>query len=127
MEILWSDFDHYDVDEKLDAFERLKASVTKKDLPTLVELLKSERNDFWVRELLADPISNLGGTTYLVELLDARERNKQEGHDNDSLNHLLTEIAWFDRQGCRAKLSELLANKDFEHREAAEWLLTFCE
>ena len=127
MEILWSDFDSYDVDQKLAAFERLKDSASEEDLPRLVELLKSERNDFWVRELLSEPISDLGETTYLVDLFEAHELNQKEGYDNDSLNHFLTEIAWSDPQGCKAKLSELLAKKNFRHKEVAEWLLTFCE
>ena len=127
MEIIWSDFDDYDVDQKLQAFERLKACATEEDLPRLVELLKSEKNDFWVRELLSEPISDLGGTKYLVELFDALEINEKEGHDNDGFNHFLTEIAWSDPEGCKAKLSELLAEKDFRHQEVAKWLLTFCE
>ncbi|MFV7666713.1 hypothetical protein [Shewanella sp. BJSY2023SW005] len=127
MEILWSDFEDYDVDQKLEAFERLKASVTEGDLPRLVELLKSERNDFWVRELLSDPISDLGGTKYLLELFDALELNEREGHDNDGFNHCLTEIAWSDPKGCKKELASLLAQPNFRHREVAEWLLTFCE
>ena len=127
MKILWSDFEEYDVDQKLQAFERLKKSTTEEDLPRLVELLKSENNDFWVRELLSEPISDLGGTKYLPELFDALNLNEQEGHDNDGLNHFLTEIAWSDPEGCKEKFSSLLALPAFRHREAAEWLLTFCE
>jgi len=127
MEILWSDFKNYDVDQKLESFKRLKNSATLDDLPRLVELLTSDKNDFWVRELLSEPISDLGGTTYLLELFDALELNEQDGHDNDGFNHSLIEIAWSDPEGCQKKLNILLAEPNFRHREVAEWLLTFCE
>lgn len=127
MEILWSDFEDFDVDQKLAAFDRLKESATEADLPRLVEHLASDRNDFWVRELLADPISDLGGFRYLRELFDAYELNEREGHDNDGFNHFLMEIAWADAEGCRSKLNELLAQPNFRHTEIAKWLLDFCE
>jgi hypothetical protein len=127
LEILWSDFEENDVDTKLEAFERLKAIAKKEDLPQLLDALKSERNDFWVRELLSEPISDLGGSKYLPELFDALQKNYDEGHDNDGFNHFLTEIAWAEPEACKEKLEQLLANEDFQHREAAEWLLEFCE
>ena len=64
LEVLWSNFDENDVDQKLEAFERLKAVVTKDDLPQLLEALKSERNDFWVRELLSEPIADCFSDIY---------------------------------------------------------------
>src|SRR4051812_38945241 len=90
LELLWSETD---VDVVLEAHERLKAVATNEDLPTLVEELKSERNDFWTRELLAEPIAYLGGSHYLPDLFDALDRNYRDGHDNDSLNLFLTEMA----------------------------------
>jgi hypothetical protein len=62
LEILWSNFSNYDVEQKLESFERLKNSVTKDDLPQLISALKSEKSDFWIRELLSEPISELGGS-----------------------------------------------------------------
>ena len=126
MQVLWSDFENCDVEQKLAAFERLKAVCTEKDLPQLVELLNSDKNDFWVRELLSEPISDLGGSEYLPELFDALELNKIEGHDSDSFHHFLTEIAWAEPELCKNKLQELLAQAEFRHKELAEWLLTFC-
>jgi len=127
MQILWSDFNEFNVDEKIEAFERIRASTTEEDLPILVGLLKSEKNDFWVRELLAEIISDLGGSKYISELFDALKINESEGHDNDGFNHFLTEIARSDPQGCKASLVALLAQENFGHKETAEWLLTFCE
>jgi hypothetical protein len=127
LEILWSDFDDNDVDSKLDAFERLKAATTKNDLPQLIDAIKSFRNDFWIRELLSEPISDLGGADYLPELFDALQKNLEEGHDNDGFHHHLMEIAWFEPVKCKQVLLGLLANEDFIHRETAQWLLEFCE
>ncbi len=127
MEILWADFGEYDENAKLAAFERLKNIATENDLPKLVSLLKSEKNNFWTRELLSEPISDLGGTNYLPELFEAHKMNQNEGHDNDTLNHFLTEIAYFDLEGCKAGLQNMLNDSSFKHREMAEWLLAFCD
>ena len=126
MEILWSSFDECDVDQKLQAFERLKSAATKADLPRLAEFLKSDKNDFWIRELLAEPIGELGGCEYLPELFDALELNRLEGHDNDGFLHALTEIAWAKPEACKTELNRLLSQPEFPHKEAAKWLLSFC-
>ena len=125
--VLWGDYDVYSVDQKLASFERLKDAAKEEDLPQLIELLKSDKNNFWTRELLAEPICYLGGTTYLVDLFDALELNKQEGHDNDSFLHFLTEIAASVPEGCRQSLMSLLQESNFRYKKVAEWLLTFCK
>ena len=127
LEVLWADFNESDLDEKLAAFERLNTAATTDDLPQLIDALKSDRNDFWVRELLSEPISELGGSKYLSELFDALQINYAEGHDNDGFNHFLTEIAWAEPQACKAKLLELLSDESFAHKKAARWLIEFCE
>ncbi|MES9902385.1 MAG: hypothetical protein ABW168_06835 [Sedimenticola sp.] len=127
LEILWSSFEAHDVDEKLLAFHRLKAASTKNDLPQLIEALKSKRNDFWVRELLSEPISDLGGIEFLPELFDALKKNEDEGHDNDGFCHNLTEIAWAENEACKKQLTELMKSDDSRYKENAKWLLEFCE
>jgi len=127
LEILWSDFDENDVEDKLEAFEKLKNAATKDDLPQLVSALKSEKNDFWTRELLSQPICELGGSDYLPELFDALQKNYNEGHDNDGFNFYLTEIASLEPQLCKKKLLELIAAPYFKYKNRAEWLLQFCE
>ena len=98
-----------DVDGVIEAFERLKSMATEADLPTLVAAIQSPRNNFWTRELFAEPISQLGGSDY------------------DGFNTHLIEIAYAEPKKCRAKLEELLARRDFKHHEAARWLLEFCK
>jgi len=116
-----------DVDGVLEAFERLKSIATEADLPSLVAAIQSPRNNFWTRELLAEPICQLGGSDYLEPLLEAAQLGLDEGHDNDGFDTHLTEIAYAEPEKCRAKLEGLLARPDFKHREAAKWLLEFCK
>ena len=127
LEILWSDFDDYDVEDKIESLERLKKSATKDDLPQLISALKSKRNDFWTRELLSEPISAIGGSEYLPELFDALQKNYVEGYDNDGFLHNLTEIAYFESEICKQKLLELLETPNFNYKNHAVWLLQFCE
>ena len=127
MDILWSSFDDFDVDQKLEAFERLKEAATIDDLPQLLELLKSDRNDFWTRELLSEPICELGGSLCLIPLFDALQINESEGHDNDGFCHHLTEVAWSEPEKCKQKLLSILKENDAKYKETVEWLLEFCE
>ncbi len=126
LEILWSDFNDYDVEEKLESFERMKNSATKDDLPQLISALKSEKNDFWIRELLSEPISELGGSEYLSELFEALQKNFNEGHDNDGFCFFLTELAESEPELCKKQLLELIDSPSFKHKNHAEWLLEFC-
>jgi len=116
-----------DVEGVIEAFERLKSLATQADLPTLIAAIQSPRNNFWTRELLAEPISQLGGSDYLQPLLDAAQLGLDEGHDNDGFDTHLAEIAYAEPEKCRTKLLELLAQPDFKHHEAARWLLEFCK
>ena len=114
------------VEVVLQAHQRIKNIATKDDLPFLAEALRSERNDFWTRELLAEPIAYLGGSNYIPDLLIALDRNYKDGHDNDSLEHFLTEIALRDPEACKTKLDCLLNSTDFQYRDQAKWLLEYC-
>ena len=127
IQILWAGFDKYDVEEKIAAFARLKDASRQEDLPQLIELIKSRKNDFWTRELLSEPICELGGSNHLVELFEALELNREEGHDNDAFHNFLIEIALTDPAACREKINALLELSDYKHKETAEWLLEYCE
>jgi len=50
MEILWSDFEDYDVDQKLEASDRINKCASKEDLPQLLNLLKSEKNNLVIKK-----------------------------------------------------------------------------
>ena len=124
LDLLWS---QTDIETVLGAHARLMAVANAEDLPVLVKALKSERNDFWTRELLAEPIAYLGGVDFLPELLDAFEMNFLDGHDNDNLAHFLTEIADQQPAACKARLEDLLNSPSFRHHDSAKWLLEFCK
>ena len=115
-----------DIDGVLKASERLNSIATEADLPTLVAAIQSPKNNFWTRELFAEPICHLGGADYLEPLLEAAQLGLDEGHDNDAFDVFLTELAETEPEKCRAKLEELLARDGFKHREAAKWLLDCC-
>ncbi len=127
LKILWSDFDENNVEQKLEAFGRLKNSATRDDLPQLISALKSEKNDFWTRELLSEPISELGGFEYLPELFEALQKNYDEGHDNDGFCFFLIELAESEPELCKEKLVGLVNSPNFEYKNHAEWLIEFCE
>lgn len=127
IEILWADDEKYSEEQKLAAFKRLKESASQKDLPQLLELLESKKNNFWTRELLSEPISQLGGPKYLPQLFKALSINEEEGHDNDGLRHFLTEMAELESEKCKAELKLLLSQPEFKYKKDAEWLLQFCK
>jgi hypothetical protein len=116
-----------DVDGVLAAFERLKSMATKADLPALVAAIQSPRNNFWTRDLLAEPICHLGGSDYLEQLLEAAQLGLDEGHDNDSFDANLRKLAYAEPEKCRYKLEELLARPNYKHRRAVERLLEKCK
>ena len=53
-----------DIDGVLKASERLNSIATEADLPTLIAAIQSPKNNFWTRELFAEPICHLGGADY---------------------------------------------------------------
>lgn len=116
-----------DVDGVMKAFERLTSIATEADLSALVAVIQSPRNNCWTRALFADPICRLGGFDYLEPLLEAAQLNLDEGHDNDSFDMSLTELAYAEPEKCRTKLEDLLARDGFKHHEIARWLLEYCE
>jgi hypothetical protein len=127
MEIMWSSFDEFNVEQKLEAFDELKLSIKKDDLPQLLEMLASAKNDFWVRELLSEPICELGGTDCLPELFAALALNESEGHDNDGFCHFLTELAASEPDKCKVQLKNLASLDNDKYKEYSEWLLEYCE
>jgi hypothetical protein len=116
-----------DIDGVLKAVERINSTATTADLPELLAAIQSPQNNFWTRELLAEPICRLGGSDNLEPLLAAAQLSVNEGHDNDGFNFHLTEIAHAEPEKCRSRLLELLSRPDFKYRQAAEWLLEFCK
>jgi hypothetical protein len=116
-----------DVDGVIAAYDRLVERATVDDIPELIAAIQSSENNFWTRELLSGPICHLDGPNHLEILFDAAQLGLDEGHDNDHFHFNLSEMAELESDKCRKKLKELLAQNNFRHREAAEWLLEYCE
>jgi len=73
------------------------------------------------------PICRLGGADYLEPLFEAAQLNFDEGHDNDGFQTHLIEIAQAEPKKTHSKLRELLARKEYGHKDLAKWLLEFCK
>lgn len=113
--------------EKIEALERLMNIADKDDLPILISAIQSDRNDFFTRELLSQPISILGGVSSLSILFDALRKGEDEGHDNDGLCAWIMEIASANPTLCKTHLLQLLESPTFSNKDYAEWLIEFCE
>jgi len=124
---IWRGKDGSEIDETLAALGRLRAVATREDLPALLQALASAENNFWTRELLAEPVADLGGAEHIEELFDALRKNFADGHDNDGLQHFLVEVAESDPARCRYELKRLLADERSPHHEHARWLLEHCK
>lgn len=116
-----------DVDAQLEAFSKLNESATENDLPVLLEAIKSETSNFWVRELLSEPIIKLAGSKAIPELMAAFQKNFEEGHDNDDFQLFLAELAEEDPSGVRTALEKLATTASKSELENINWLLEYCQ
>ncbi len=114
-----------DVNGQIEAFSALNASATEQDLPALLAGLKSDMSNFAVRELLAEPIINLAGVKALPALMAALRKNFEQGHDNDTFQALLADLAESDPEGVRVELVKLARHSNKEELEDINWLLEF--
>jgi len=117
--------DYTDDQRAITAAQKLQQMATKDDVPRLLSLLKDE--SFFVREAAAWPLSDLGVTTALPDLLEARERGFHEGHDNDGLNAALADMVEASPHSAELVLKEILTSGELHLREHALWLLEFCK
>jgi hypothetical protein len=80
-----------DPDRYAEACERLDKLATADHLPQLLDLLANGR-DFTIREAAAVPVARLQGVAALPHLLAAMQRGTEEGHDNDLLASVITDV-----------------------------------
>jgi hypothetical protein len=114
------------INAKLNALNKLCNSAEEQDLPILFEAIQSKTMGFDVREWLAEPIIKLAGIQSLPILLKALRINFEEGHDNDSLQGILSGFAENNSKEVRIELAKLKINASEKEREDIEWLLEFC-
>ena len=116
--------DHKNVERALAAAQELQRTATTADIPRLLELLKDK--SFFVREAAAWPLSDLGVTGALPDMLQALHMGWQEGHDNDGLSAALSDLAEASPAESALVLRRIVASGQPHLREHAKWLLEFC-
>ena len=117
--VLGLQYDIDDLDAILAAYAEIGARATVEDLPKLLETPRSDRSDFFVREMLAAPIAALGGPSVLEELLAAFQRNYAEGHDTDGMSLHLIELVEADPASAANELERLLGSRFSTVQQAA--------
>lgn len=112
-----------DVERMVAAARSLQSEATAEDVPKLVNLLEDE--NFFVREAAAWPLSELGRTEALPQLLRAYQRGLDEGHDNDGFSTALIDLFEMNQSAAAPVLRELSGAGESGIAETASWLLTF--
>ncbi|MCP3974118.1 MAG: hypothetical protein GY720_06465 [bacterium] len=107
-------------------FAEIRRAASRSDVPLLLETMQSDRANFWIREMLAEPACDLGGPKALPELLGAFAANTAEGHDNDSFSVHLIGLVEEEPAASAAVLSEIIEEGDADLRPIAGWLLEYC-
>jgi len=113
-----------DVDRAVAAAEQLDDAADETWLPRLHQLL-AKGGDFFIREAAAVPIARLQGLQALPELLCALARGEEEGHDNDLLGSLISDLVWASPEEAAPLLRGMLSNTDNTRRAHAAWLWGF--
>jgi HEAT repeat protein len=113
-----------DVDRAVAACAALDKAADESRLPELRRLL-TEGRDFFVREAAAIPIARLEGLQALSGLLLAHQRGREEGHDNDVLSAVISDLVKRAPHQAAPMLLLMLAEPSDETRSAAAWLIGF--
>jgi hypothetical protein len=112
------------IDLAVAACGRLQSMATADDVPRLVSLLSDA--SFFVREAAAWPLSDLGRTDVLPELLFAYQRGLDEGHDNDGFSAALVDLVEAHPSEATPTLRIIVEGCGNGPGETAKWLLNFC-
>jgi HEAT repeat protein len=107
----------------VEAAAELQRTASEEDIPRLLTLLRDD--SFFVREAAAWPLSDLGVTSALPELLEAQHVGVQEGWDNDGLNAAIADLVETRPHEASAVLRQLVQAGPAHLREGARWALEF--
>lgn len=113
-----------DIDRAVAACRSLEGSADESWLPRLHDLLANGR-DFFVREAAAYPIARLEGLQALPQLLHALHLGEEEGHDNDGLVALITDLVSANPEEAAPALFRLIHEPSEYQRSAGAWLWGF--
>ncbi len=116
--------DMQNMDRAVAACAALDRAADASRLPELHRLL-AEGRDFFVREAAAAPITRLEGLRALPQLLHARHLGEAEGHDNDGLDFLITELVSANAGQAAPPLRRMIEEPSERQRSDAAWLWGF--
>lgn len=112
------------IDRAVGAYDALDKAADESWLPRLHELLATGR-DFVVREAAAYPIARLEGLQALPQLLHALQLGEREGHDNDGLVALVSDLVWANPEEAAPMLVRMIGESSERRRSDAAWLWGF--
>ena len=113
-----------DIDRAVGACEALDKAADESSLPRLHRLLATGRN-FFIREAAAVPIARLEGIRALPKLLFALRLGEEEGHDNDGLVSVVTDLIWSHQEEAAPALRKMIGDPSERQRSDAAWLWGF--
>jgi hypothetical protein len=122
-ERLWSDLHYvgFDLDRAVRAAEEVRHLTDRVHLPFLRRLLRDD--NFFVPEVAAGPYAAIEGLRALPLLLEAEVRGIADHHDNDGLDHVITDLVETHPAEAAPVLLRLLRKRKATDRAAGAWLL----
>jgi HEAT repeat protein len=112
-----------DLDRALDAAAALCEDADESRLPELERLFGS--GDYFLREVLADPLARIKGLDALPELLEGMRMGHRAGYDHDGLMFSITQLIQYHPSEAVPVLLTMLRSPSGDDREDAAWLLGF--
>src|SRR5688572_3538313 len=107
-----------DTDGALAACAALDRAADRSRLPHLYSLLKGGSN-FFVREAAAVPVARLDGLRALSHLLEAMRLGGKEGHDNDGMCSLISDVVSENPRAAAPILTEMIRGRSAQRRADA--------
>jgi HEAT repeat protein len=113
-----------DVDRAVKACEALDKAADESWLPRL-HLLMAKDKSFFVREAAAFPIARLEGLRALPKLLVALKLGEDDGHDNDGLVAVISDLVLAHPEEAAPILLRMIRSRSERERSDAAWLWGF--
>jgi HEAT repeat protein len=114
----------FDVDRAVKAGEALDKAADESWLPRLHRLLAKDKS-FFVREAAAFPIARLEGLRALPKLLHALKLGEDDGHDNDGLAAVVSDLVSAHPEEAAPILLQMVRSRSERKRSDAAWLWGF--
>ena len=114
----------FDVDRAVKACETLDRVASESWLPRLHRLLTKDKS-FFVREAAAYPVARLEGLRALPKLLHALKLGEDDGHDNDGLVAVISDVVSAHPEEEAPILLQMIRSRSERKRSDAAWLWGF--